>query len=68
MDSGLFASHAEILAGRAECDDIDRLDFGSVDIGYASKVLHVGEALMGYQNGKRFDLTGPQRFNAAHGC
>ena len=66
MDSGLFASHAQILTGRAECDDIHRLDFSAVDASDIPDVLHVWEPLMGYQNREGFNLAGPHRFYAAH--
>ena len=56
-----FSRDRHIRTGRAERDDIHRLDLASVHGRYVAVMFHEGQPLCGHPNWERLDLRSPQR-------
>jgi hypothetical protein len=59
LQSGPFSGYAQILAGAAECDYINRLNIRAVDLANIAKVLHIGAVALRNADTCRFDFRGP---------
>lgn len=64
VDASLLSGHGQILARRAESDDIDRLQFRAGYFRDATDVAHVREMVAGYGNGIGFNIRCPNRTDA----
>ena len=64
IQSGSLARNGHIRAGRAEGDNIDRLDLTAVHAGDITIVFHKGQTFGSNSDGERLDFGCPQRRNA----
>ena len=58
-----FTCHRHILAGRTECDYVNRLEIRPVQYRDVSVMFHEWQPFRGNSNWKRFDLRCPHRDN-----